>query len=101
MAAVFLVMRPNCSLALPRTVFIAPATRADVQLRYGKLLAATMTHSQFGYLLSGSAVQLLHTGAGEALGNEFYDVSAVTTRQSVARLVGPPPHHRPVGVRPA
>ena len=74
-----LVTRPIRPLARRGAVFNDHATSANVQLRSGKLLAATVTSAHFGYLLSGSAVQLLQTGAREALGHEFYDVSAVPT----------------------
>ncbi|EJK56373.1 hypothetical protein THAOC_23749 [Thalassiosira oceanica] len=54
----------------------------------------------FPELLSGSAVQLLHTGASEALGHEFHRVSTVTTHQLGAHPDSPPLHHRPIKVRP-
>ncbi|EJK77801.1 hypothetical protein THAOC_00343 [Thalassiosira oceanica] len=58
-----------------------------------------MTDGHFGELLPCSAMQILHTGAREALGNEFYDVTTVTTRQPAARLGTPLPRHGQVGVR--
>ncbi|EJK76185.1 hypothetical protein THAOC_02070 [Thalassiosira oceanica] len=101
MATVFLVTGPICPLALPGTIFSHHATCADKQLRPGKLISTTMTGANFGDLLSGGPVQLLQTGAGEALGNEFDYVAAVTIRQPVACLTSPSDRHIPVGERAA
>ena len=70
---------PIRSLALSRAVFIVVTTRAHAQLRPGKRLVATKALAHFDDLLSCSAVKLLQTGAWEALGHEFHDVSAVIT----------------------
>ena len=53
----------------------------------------------FRELLPCSAMQLLETGARDALGHEFDEVSAVTTSKLFAGLDSPPCHHIHIGVR--
>ena len=93
-------MRPVGPLALPRTVFIDHATYADVQLRSWKLLETSDALAHFRELLLGSPVQLVQTGAREALGNKFYNVSVITTHQLVVNLASPPRRHTWVGYVP-
>ncbi|EJK75136.1 hypothetical protein THAOC_03153, partial [Thalassiosira oceanica] len=77
------------------------ATSADKQLQSGKLNSTTITGAHFGDHLSGGPVQLLQTGAGEALGHEFDYVVAVTTRQPAVCPASPSDCHIPVGERAA
>ena len=99
-ATASLVIRPVGPLTLPGTVVNVPATRADAQLRPGVKLATTHASASFRDLLPHSTVELLETGAREALGDEFYEVSTVATRQLVVHSDRPHLHHIPVRVRP-
>ena len=86
----FLVAGPIHSLALPRTVVDEHATCAHAQLRPGKSLVTTEASAHFRDLHPHSAVELLETGAWEALGHGFHDISAVTTHQLIVHLDSPP-----------
>ena len=94
----FLVAGPIHSLALPRTVVDEHATCAHAQLRPGKSLVTTEASAHFRDLHPHSAVELLETGAWEALGHGFHDISAVTTHQLIVHLDSPPSHHEHVRV---
>ncbi|EJK51293.1 hypothetical protein THAOC_29552 [Thalassiosira oceanica] len=62
------------------------------------MLVTAMAHAHFGELRPCSPVQLLQTGAREALGHEFDNISEAATRQLVACWGNSPPHHKPVRV---
>ena len=70
-------------------------------MRSGNLLRAIVALTHFRDLHPCGAMQLLQTGAREALDHELNDVSAIAKHQLVPHLGSSPPHHDHVGVRPS